>query len=179
VRFQIKTCTGVLTWLFVLTLLAGCGATAHFASYDPHFGPTVASRFRVGTIIDSSDPLKRGDLPPTFNPSTELKTNLEAKLTGGGLIVDATSPDTIALIPTITDYDPGNAALRWLAPGAGSTVLTVRCDIQQHGVSVGKINVRRTVEFGGVYSIGQWSIIFGRVAGDIVDKLKDKVAQGR
>ena len=178
-RAQIKTHTGILAWLFVLTLLSSCGETAHFASYDAQFGPTAASRFRVGTVIDSSDPLKRGDLSPTFNPSTELKAQLEAKLVSAGLVVDAAFPDSITLIPTITDYDPGNAALRWLAPGAGSTVLTVRCDIQQHGVSVGKINVRRTVEFGGVYSIGQWSIIFGRVADDIVDKLKDRVAQAK
>jgi hypothetical protein len=44
---------------------------------------------------------------------------------------------------------------------------------------MGKINIRRTIEFGGVYTIGQWEAIFGPVAGDIVDALREKVRQGK
>ena len=178
-RFVSKFCMTLVAGLSASILLASCGATNHFATYTPQFVPKPASRFSVGAVVDSSDPLKRSGIPADFNPSAELKSQLEKKLAASGLAADAGASDVIVLLPTISDYDPGNAAVRWLAPGAGATVLTVKCNIQQGGVDMGKINIRRTIEFGGLYTIGQWSAIFGPVASDIVDALQDKIRQAK
>ena len=171
---------GVVCQIGCALLLAGCvGAANHFATYTPQFMPTPASRYSVGTVVNSSDPLKRSDVPADFDPSAELRLQLERQISANGLAYDTNAPDAIILMATITDYDPGNAGLRWLSPGAGATILTVKCDLRQNGVDAGTIRVRRTTETGGLYSVGQWKTIFQPVAGDIVDALKQKIRQGK
>jgi hypothetical protein len=162
--------------IFVSVLLTGCGATNHFAAFVPQFMPAPGSRVRVDKIIYAGRPLDRAEVPAGFTPASELKFQIESKLAAADLAAAPDSPDTIILTPTITAYEPGSAGLRWVSNGAtGATELTVKCIIQQNGIDVGKINIRRTIEFGGLYTIGQWKIIYSAVAGDIVDALKKKI----
>ncbi len=161
----------------VSIVLAGCGETNHIATFTPQFSPSAASRFTVGDVIDSSDRLKQSDLPPDFDPSAELKTQIEQHLAASGIVADGSTVNVITLVPTIVDYEPGNAFQRWLAPGAGTTKLTVKVDLEQGGESLGIIRARRTIEMGGIYTIGDWRSIFGPVAGDVVDELQKKLGQ--
>jgi hypothetical protein len=177
-RFVTVRCRNLLVGLSMSALLAGCGAVNHTATFAPEFTPNATTLVSVGTVTDSADPLKRSDIPADFSPSAELKSRLETKLAANGLAAATDPPGMIVLIPTIIDYDPGNAGLRWIAPGAGGTVLTVKCEIQQNGVHMGEIDSRRTIVFGGLYTIGEWKDIFGPVTDDIVDALKVKIKQG-
>ena len=77
----------------------------------------------------------------------------------------------------ILDYIKGSAFGRWLSPGMGKTLLEVQCVIteSESGTNVGKVKVLRTVDFGGLYSVGQWKVIFHTVAKDLVGELKTKL----
>ncbi|MDR2368860.1 MAG: DUF4410 domain-containing protein [Deltaproteobacteria bacterium] len=72
----------------------------------------------------------------------------------------------------ITEYAPGNAFARWLMPGAGATVLGVVAHIvNQEGVAAARIPIRRSIGFGGGYTIGAWEYVFDEVAEAIVETL--------
>ena len=177
-RLKSKNWVKLFAALSGLMLLAGCGPASQLATYQPQFAPSATARVGVGTVTDSADRAKRSDIPADFVPSAELKSQLEQKLADHQLAGDANAPGAIVLIPTITDYDPGNAAVRWIAPGAGGTVLNVTCVVQQGGVAMGPINIQRAINFGGLYTIGDWKSIFGAVADDIVDQLQKKMQIG-
>ena len=177
-RLKSKTWIKLFAALSGLMLLTGCGPASQLATYQPQFAPSATARVSVGTVTDSADRAKRSDVPADFAPSAELKLRLEQTLADRQLAGDANAPDAVVLVPTITDYDPGNAAVRWIAPGAGATVLNVTCAVQQGGVAMGTINIQRSVNFGGLYTIGDWKSIFGSVADDIVDQLQKKMQKG-
>ena len=59
----------------------------------------------------------------------------------------------------------------------GKTLLEVQCVIteSESGTNVGKVKVLRTVDVGGLFSVGQWKVIFHTVAKDLVGELKTKL----
>ena len=73
----------------------------------------------------------------------------------------------------VTRYEPGSAFVRWLAPGAGTTVGQVAAmllDSQTGGIALiarGDAQVRT----GGLYTIGAESYIVPTAVREVVDKL--------
>jgi hypothetical protein len=94
------------------------------------------------------------------------------------LAMDGSSPKLV-IQSKIIEYEKGDAFKRWLLPGWGSTVLTIQSDLMEGDKIVGTVEARRTVSFGGAYSIGAWETIFGSIADDIVKDLKKRDAKGK
>jgi hypothetical protein len=174
-----RFCSGILVLVAAL-LTGGCfGGRAHFSTFAPSFEPRPEMLATVGQVIDGRPEDMRGDVPSDFDPTAELREQLQAQLAERGLSARSDAPTVLILTPTITDYQPGNAFLRWIAPGAGATVLRVSCKVEQDGIEVGTIRVRRAVECCGGYSIGQWKFVFADVAADVIDELKKKIRPGK
>ena len=77
----------------------------------------------------------------------------------------------------IVEYDKGNAFKRWLLPGWGSTALSIECNLREGSLVVGTIEVRRTIDVGGGYTIGAWRTVFKTVAEDVAKELGAKLPQ--
>lgn len=113
----------------------------------------------------------------TFEVNVEqLLTNaLAEELRSENLLWSGGESRRLVLMSSIVEYEEGDAFKRWLLPGWGSTVLTVRGDLKDGERLVGSVDARRTVSAGGVYTIGAWKSIFGDVAKDIVGELRTKI----
>ncbi len=163
----------------LLCSVLGCGGAANrWATYDPDFRPNKNTKVAIDELKDLAPLENRESLDENFDPVAELQRKIESKL--GALHASDTSDasSVLYLKLRIMDYEPGDAFLRWWN-FTGMTVLTVYCDVYQHGKKEGTIKARRTIEMGGIYSIGQWKHIFGAIAGDIVSELKAKVSESQ
>ena len=61
-------------------------------------------------------------------------------------------------------------------PGYGGTRLIIQGNLTtSNGDEIATIHVVRSVEMGGLYSVGEWKTIFATAAHDIVSDLKDKL----
>jgi hypothetical protein len=78
----------------------------------------------------------------------------------------------------LVEYDEGDAFKRWLLPGWGSRVLSLHCGLRDtaSGKMVRTADARRTVSFGGAYTIGAWKTNFASVAKDVVSDLRSQAA---
>ena len=152
-------------------LLTGCiGASKHGVQLQPGHVMPSAPALRVGEVTNVTG--RTYD----FDVTGELLKKLSAALATARL---DQGTENLELNLQITDYEKGNAFGRWLMPGVGSTRLTVtgvmsKADSRE---VVAKIDAHRTVEMGGLYSVGQWKIIFESVADDIVKDLKKHLGQ--
>ena len=61
--------------------------------------------------------------------------------------------------------------------GYGATELSVRCAVFKGDEKVGNVFARRTVEAGGLYTVGAWKGVFETVAEDLVEELKAKLGE--
>jgi len=88
--------------------------------------------------------------------------------------------DRFVLRLAIRDYRPGDAFKRWLAPGWGATVLAVEGSLRDAATDELAATVlhRRSVHWGGAYTIGAWQSVFGWVAEDIAADLSVRIQQG-
>ncbi len=89
------------------------------------------------------------------------------RLAEGGRAVDG----TLVLRTSLTAYSPGNAAARWVLPGAGATECIVKGALLdgQTGAQLGVILSHRSVSSGGLASVGADRGILDVVATDIAD----------
>lgn len=116
-----------------------------------------------------------------FDPTTLLRGSLEEALGEQDLTPPAGfAGDHFVLSLRITEYRPGNAFKRWLAPGYGSTILAVRGALRdtRSGALAASVVHRRSVHFGGAYTIGAWKTIFSAVADDVAHDLRVRIEQG-
>lgn len=153
-------------------LLNGClGAASHNLTLSPGYVPPPHPRVEVAPV--TNDTGEQFDL----DVCSELRNALNQELTRQHLDI-ASMPEASKLVlqTRILDYEKGNAFKRWLWPGYGGTRLIVQANLcTPDNKEVGSIRVVRSVEMGGVYSVGEWKEIFATVARDIVSEVKDKV----
>lgn len=84
--------------------------------------------------------------------------------------------ERFALDVDITEYEAGNAFKRWLLPGYGATVLSVRGTLAKgDGSAAGAFEHSRGVYAGGLYTVGAWQSIFDAVAADIARDLDNRI----
>lgn len=163
-------------WLTVLfgLVLSGCGAVSHEATLLGTYVPEPGSRIEVGTVANAT-----GQVPTVDDqvvPVEQLLTDaLTERLRGRDLLWAGNPGRKLVLVTKIVEYEPGDAFKRWLLPGWGSTVVGVECELRDADELVGTVRARRTVSFGGGYTIGAWRTIFGSVAGDVVSELRSKI----
>jgi uncharacterized protein DUF4410 len=163
--------------LLVILALAvtGCGSVSHQAQFQPTYVPKADTRIEVGPVTNETGKAFDVDIPKMFTDALTERLTDDQLLWGGG------SQDVGHLIITtkIIDYDKGDAFKRWLLPGWGSTVLSMHCDLKDSvsGKLAGSVDARRTVSFGGAYTIGAWRTIFASVAKDVVGELRSQMRQ--
>jgi hypothetical protein len=162
-----------LTLLTIAQLLTGCfGEANHHAVISPAFVAQPGTRIELATV--SNDTGQQFD----FDIAAELRTQLQLELERQHLDFPNGSTGPRLILQThILDYEKGNAAGRWFQPGLGGTRLMIKANLTTaSGDEVGTESVIRSVETGGIYSIGEWKKIFHAVAKDVVSDLKSKLS---
>ncbi len=160
--------------LILVFVIGGCGTTSRDSSFAQDFAPIAAATIAVGEISDAAPRGNRGD-QEDFDTEAELRTQLEAKLAERGLLAEGSEGGPYVLNARITEYEPGSAGKRWLWPGYGATELSVECTVQVGDRVVGTLYARRTVEAGGLYTVGAWKGVFATVADEIVNEIEAKL----
>ena len=161
--------------LMLVFAMSGCGTTTRQATFEQDFTPTAAAKITVGEISDAAPRGKRGD-QEDFDTEAELRVQLESKLLERGLLsTDDAEGKPYILNARIIDYEPGSAGKRWLVPGYGATELSVECTVHEGDRVIGTVYARRTVEAGGLYTVGAWRTVFETVADEIVSELQAKL----
>ena len=163
-------------WITVLLglVLAGCGAVSHDATLLANYVPDPGSRIEVGTVTNATGQVPKVD-DEVVNIEQLLSDALAEKLRGEGLLWAGDPSRKLVLVTQIVEYEPGDAFKRWLLPGWGSTVVSVEGELRDANQLVGTVRARRTVSFGGAYTIGAWRTIFASVADDVVSELQSKL----
>lgn len=134
---------------------------------------TPESKFVVGDISNATN----HDIVVDYKAL--LAKALEAHLTTAGLLGSASGGSPITIECRVTDYAPGSAMKRWMMPGWGATKLTVVADLKRDGAVIATVKALRTVEAGGLYTVGDDTAVFDTVGGLIVDEIKKKVTGGK
>lgn len=170
-----KKAAGVF-WLTVLLgfVLSGCGAVSHETTLLPNYVAEPGSRIEVGTVTNATGQVPKVD-DKVVNIEQMLTDALDKKLRGEDLLWSAPPSRKLVLVSKIVEYEPGDAFKRWLLPGWGSTVVSVESELRDANQLVGTVRARRTVSFGGGYTIGAWRTIFASIADDIVSELRGKL----
>jgi len=167
-EYMLLCVIGVLTFA-----VYGCmGAVKHKADFDPAFLPNSGTRVEVGTVTNDTGDVYDIDITTMFMNALN-KTLDEKKLLWTG----ESGGNHIIITSKVIEYDKGSAFKRWLAPGWGSTVLSVHCEITESSSkkNIGSIDTRRTVSIGGGFSVDAWKTIFADVAQDVVKELRSKI----
>ena len=154
------------------SLLTGCfGAASHNLELRAGYVPPSNARIEAAPVINDTG--EQFD----FDICSELRNQLNLELTRQHLdIVSMTNAPELILQARILDYEKGSAAERWLMPGYGGTRLIIQARLStSNGDAIGTVHVVRSVETGGLYSIGEWKAIFATAAKDIVTDLKAKL----
>lgn len=163
-------------WVTVLLglVLSGCGAVSHEATLLSKYVLEPGSRIEVGKVTDATGQVPKVD-DQVVNIEQLLTDALTEKLRREDLLWAGGPDRKLVLITKIVEYEPGDAFKRWLLPGWGSTVVSVECELRDANELVGTVRARRTVSFGGGYTIGAWRTIFASVADDVVSELQSKI----
>lgn len=162
---------GTLTaLLMVLVLFAGCGTVERKVELDKQYTVQPGTKVVVGSVKNQTGQSFDIDVEKLLADAlgdTLKKRNLQ--WTGD------TAPK-LELTAEIVEYKKGDAFKRWIMPGWGSTVLIVRGSVNDaENRRVGSVDVKRSVDAGGGYTIGAWKSIFQDVADDIVTKLEEQL----
>jgi hypothetical protein len=169
------------SFVFVVALvavgLAGCGTVSRQAHFVTAMSPESGALVEVGTVTNAT-----GRTPTVDGEAVEverlLMRKLAEKLNDKQLLWINTPSPHLTLTSKIVEYEPGDAFKRWVLPGWGSTAMTVECELRDQAETVvGRVRIRRTVDAGGLYTVGAWRSIFSTVAGDIVSELKSKISR--
>lgn len=132
----------------------------------------LGSTFKIGEITDKSGFVSPANPDESIDLKLAMGESLRKALKEKGSFGEETSQWTIEV--EIVEYEPGNAFVRWLLPGAGATKLKVVASIiNENAQQAAKIAVERSIGFGGGYTIGAWKYVFDEVAREIVGTLTD------
>ena len=168
-----KKITVFLMMIAALLVLSGCSTKTYYQPVPGEEAVQPTASFVVGKTQDLSGYKFSDDDKDKFDLATAMDEALKAELgKAGALRLDGAD---YVIDTKITNYAPGNAALRWLLPGAGETRLTVESSvINNEGRVVATIPVDRRVPAGGVQTVGAYKYVFEDVAKAIVTVLRDE-----
>jgi hypothetical protein len=171
----LNRCNGICGLAFVLSFVlvtSGCGSVSHSAQFEPTYVPKADTRIEVGPVTNETGKTFDVDIPTMFSNALSERLQEDQLLWSSG-----TQDDHLILTTKVVEYDEGNAFKRWMLPGWGSTVLSLHCELKDSvgGSMVGSVEARRTVSFGGAYTIGAWKTVFASVAKDVVKELQTQM----
>ena len=155
-------------------VLSGCGAVSHETRLLDNYAPKPDSRIEVGPVTNATGQEPKVD-DAVVNIEQLLTDALVNKLRQEDLLWSVDPSPKLVLLSKIVEYEPGDAFKRWLLPGWGTTVVSIECELRDANQLVGTVRARRTVSFGGAYTIGAWRSVFASIADDVVAELRGKL----
>ena len=163
--------------ILIVALLAGCVAGAPPVVWIEK-GASLAN-YRV---VDVSEVANETGQTFEFDVAHSITDKVRSKLIDRGIVLSqdgSAAAETLVLRMSLTAYAPGNAAARWLLPGAGATDCIVKGALEdgQNHAQLGVILSHRSVSGGGLYSVGADKYILDAVATDIADGLANALKQ--
>ena len=158
-----------------VVILSGCGTVERKVTFDKNYSVSAGTRVELGAVKNKTGIEFDVDVEKMLHDA--LTESLKAKdlySTGG---IDP----KLVLSANIVGYAKGNAFERWASVsfstvGRGSTALEIEATLYDaQNRQVGTATARRTVDFGGGFTIGAWKRIYTNVADDVVDKLAEQL----
>lgn len=150
---------------------AGCGTVNHSSNLTLGYSMKPETKIVLGLVEDKTAEKYDVDICALMGKA------LQGRLKQSAFSGTSSTPSNLTLRTRILEYEKGSAFNRWLMPGMGQTFLKIQCDLMDGENVVGTIRARRTVDVGGVLSIGAWESIFQDVAGDVMEELKKLTAK--
>ena len=159
----------VFLGVLLLAIVTGCGTVQHKVDFKNNYTPQATSMIEVGSVTNETG--------KTFDIDIEkmLSDALAKKLESEKLLWTGNESPKLLLESKIIEYKKGDAFKRWLLPGWGSTVLIIQADLRKNGQIVGSVKAKRTVSFGGLYTVGAWKTVFENLANDVVKDLQKHI----
>src|SRR3990167_2569541 len=141
--------------LLAVLVLSGC-TTNQAIKLTPADSSLPRTAFEIGTFTNETQTAELNDYESFY--FDELRRVLQEK----GILTASDGPGKIILNTRVLDYSPGNAFKRWLMPGWGKTVCAAQVDLidQASGSKIGMVAVRRSIGFGGAFTIGAYRTLF-------------------
>ena len=162
----------ILVAMATCIVLAGCGTKAVYTPLPEAEKVNPAGKFSIGEVTDTSGFVFPPNEKNAFALTDAMRDALKAELEKRNAFA---MPGDYVLNININDYKPGSAALRWLAPGAGRTELSIVCTVTDtSGKELAKIPVNRYIAVGGAYTVGAWKYVFKDVAVALVQTLQKR-----
>lgn len=151
------------------------GCTAHHVKIDIDKSYQVKknTKVKVNDVINKTG--KKYDL----EIEDMLKVAFEKQLKENNLLVNGDNSPTIVLNTNIIKYEEGNAFKRWLWPSWGATELTIEAKLYSSGKEIGNLTATKKITGGGLYSIGQWSVVFNTVAEEVIEDFRKKLNEDK
>jgi uncharacterized protein YceK len=157
----------ILLLLFVVGT-SGCGTIRHSIAVDKNHTPTEKIDISVGKVMNTSNESTEVDVVALF------KVAIDNALKSSDFTQTREAGEQLIFTANIIEYKEGNAFKRWLVPGWGATLLTIRGEVKySNGVQVADIDATREIASGGGFTIGAWEYIFNDVAKDIVLEMSE------
>jgi hypothetical protein len=171
-KYTLRTFLPLVATSVILLALQGCGAVDHKLMLKDNYIPQTGMSVEVGKVTNET-----GQTYSDINLEQAMTGALTNKFSEKGLLSTMDNAKKITIDTKIVEYDQGDAFKRWLLPGWGATVLSVKCDLKEANQLIGSLDARRTVSAGGGYTVGAWRTIFGSLAEDIAEELQAKFPQ--
>jgi hypothetical protein len=150
--FLISICISVVT---------GCGSVQHKVDFNQNYLPQADAKIEVGKVVNETGETVDIEIEKMF--ADALTDALREK----NLLWTGNQEKKLVILAKIVEYKKGDAFKRWLLPGWGATVLSIKCDLNdENNVLVGSAQARREVSAGGAFTIGAWKTIFASIAQD-------------
>jgi len=154
--------------LTIVLLLQGCGISKSF-----QFAPGVTRIPDQPIGIGAIDNAAGSEIPFDYEPY--FRNALKSALLKNHITYDEIEDAKLVLDVKILEYQAGDAFKRWLWPGYGKTICFVRAKINDRASNqqLAVVNVRRSIAYGGLYTVGAYKYVFDNVADAVADELKE------
>jgi hypothetical protein len=155
--------------LVAAVALTACGSSSRKSDFSQDYKAQQNTKVELLGI--------KNDTGQTFDVDIEtlLSDALSTELNRQALLWKGDAGPRVSLKASIIEYEKGDAFKRWLVPGWGATVVTIRCEVLQDGKAIGSVDAKRSVSAGGGYTVGAWRTIFAEIAKDAVKELRPKI----
>jgi hypothetical protein len=167
---NIKMLKALCVLVFAVFIFTGCG-TIKVAGDFKGMNLAPETKVEVGKIVNQGNAKEFDDEVQQICKNSLINKFQKEKI----LWASDTGGIKAILDIYLIEYQKGDAFKRWLLPGWGATVVTLKAEFKdEKGNTLGIIDCHRTVEAGGGYTIGAWKTIFNDVADDIYEQFKEK-----
>lgn len=171
--FSRIACAAIMVGVF---FISGCGTVERKVTFEDGYSKSAGTKIELGAVKNKTGIEFDVDVEKMLYEA--LTVSLKAK----NIHWAGDVGPKLVLATNIVGYAKGNAFERWASPfglssvGRGSTALEIEVALYDaQNRQVGTATARRTVDFGGGFTIGAWKRIFTNVSDDVVEKLAEKL----